>query len=150
MNFKEYLNESQEVYDWQSEVKELITKACEKNFKNASIRFSVGTMRKNHLFATFQLFGDKPSQDGTRLMLSIYPDGDNFSVEYENSYIETKPKEDYMSFDIHKVQARKYKGDVKKISVNTDKHFKKFNDELVKLKNSDMLKIDKEKAEKYI
>lgn len=150
MNFKEYLNENQESHEWQNEVKEVITQACEKNFKNASIRFSVGTMRKHHLFASFQLFGDKPSQDGTRLMLSIYPDGDSYAVEYENSYIEVKPKDDYMSFDIHKVQARKYKGDIKKIGVNTDKHFKKFNDELVKLKNSDSLTIDKEKSEKYI
>lgn len=158
MGFQEYLNESADGKIWQEQIKNEITIANQKHFKNSLVQFTKGVLGQNLLLGTFYLIGDKQDQTngyfsndilGLSIIIEKLSD-DEYLVEYDYSSITVKPTEKYMAFGSHKVRTRKYKGDIKKIGINSEKLFAKYKEELMKLKKEDKLTLSDAMINKYL
>lgn len=158
MSFQKYLNEQSVNALWQSVIANEIDIAKQKHFKKAHVRYQNGVLGDSTMFATLYLVGDESEQphknfrnDCLGLHIMIEKVGDNeYEVEYDYTSISIKPSNPHMAFGSHKVSTRKYKGDVKKISTNTDKLFSKYKEELAKLNNNAQLKLPDEIINKYL
>lgn len=158
MGFQKYLNEKNINALWQDVIANEIDIAKQKHFKKAHVEYQNGVLGDSTMFAKLYLVGDENDQPhknfrndclGLSIMIEKIGD-DEYEVEYDQTNISIKPSNPHMAFGSHKVRTRKYKGDVKKISVNTDKIFAKYKEELYKLNKDAQLKLPDEIINKYL